>query len=1249
MGRSNRVSADHTIKIEQKILIKEFYTMAITAEQRKEVISLLVGMFDAAPSAELLTGFVASIENGQSLESLANDLAATDEFASLYPVWLTNDEFATNFVTNILDGNTSAAALAEGIATVTAMLNGGSTRGEAANQAVALLTAVPVTDTIWGQAAQGLANKVDVATYFATTKLTAASEFDALRAVVADVDATATSVSDQKILIDAGVDSLAQNLTAGQDFLEGSSGNDAFTAWIFDNQNTAQSGDSIKGGAGTDTLLAEIGNSQKFAISMKTDSVEVAHFRAQAASTDANGDNDVTDSGSESIDKQSQVDAQDMNGTVEFWSTDSRANLTIEDIQTNSHQTTIGWRNSDAGNVNYEVYFDNITKPGATTAGSQLFLEVLDLQGMETDGEPLKDNPYVGVQFTMDGVVQTVAADVPVQTTYADLVAGINAELIELGLTTVTASLGSAFSAINSDTGVAYQGTTVVLTNTGPEILAGEGWIVDGILPPDSNVHTKISNVAPATSVELTATDVVFDYVGSGSKSADFVAGEMSQSGGSIDSGSAGIQQFNIDVDRTSWLDEVRSTNNTLEEVNVESIGAAGALRVDVLKDVQTFNAASMTNNVTLGATLDDTVIAKYFNKKDTDADEGADNVNFNYTGGSANDNFTLTVSEEAASFEDFVLNVSTGTGNDAVTLKVNNMDGDLNTNWQADQAALNNIVVSTGAGNDTVNTFGAGEATISTGSGNDTVYSDNSGIDNQQATWVFNASNTDKNDLLGKGNGAFFLQDAKLSVTFSAGSTGAGVTAADAMPSGIAALDMNGFTSVVTVPTTNGVARSADIAQAIKDAINNDAVLSKLLKAEDGPNHSLVVTSLIDGVYQVGDLDVSVQPTTTAALTAATSLTTATTNFQTMLANSGTPLNDAALNTQANNAAVSFTGVDSYTGAGVVGATAASQVLMTGYANEDVFTVVVGGVNETGGDTTLTFDGFTGAVNAAATTPAAAATAFVTAYNAQAASATNYTAVDNTGGSITFTAKVAGTGSDAIIVTGGDYTVTPTHVALTGVASDEGKNDNVINVGTGDDVIVLSTDANSDEVITYTDTTFGVDTIVNFEAGVGGDQLNFQQFLSDIASGSGSTASQARVLTTLSTGLVGATDGTNALVSNEVIVITDFTATATQTFAALTGVELLAAINDSNTGTSNYGDIGENTLDASTAALTTNLVGTVRNHIVLIENEANDGEYKVFHLTSNNVNTTDDFTAATLLGTVDLGETTVFNVANFS
>lgn len=696
--------------------------MAITAEQRNDVITLLVGMFDAAPSAELLTGFVTDIEGGKTTAELAEDLAATVEFNSLYPVWLTNDEFATNFVNNLLGDNVSADTLQEGIDFVTASLTNGASRGEAVNTAVAALSAVSTDDATWGQAAQQLANKAQVATYFATTQDITGASFAELRAITANVTADSVSVSNQMMLIDANLDSDMQRLTVDQDWLVGSAGNDAFTAWIFDNQNTAQSGDYINGGEGRDTLFAEVGNSQDFAISLKTDSVEVANFRVQATATDSS-DNDV-----DTVDTATQIDAQDMNGTVEFWSTDSRDDLAIEDVRNNSHETTLGWRQADAGDVDYHVFFDSqhITAPDGTTSGSQLFLEILDLEAAAATGDSLTNNPYIGVQISVGGVEYTIVGDNPITSGYPELVDALNGALTAQGLTEITASLGDEFRKFNADDGVQYAGTQIVLTNTGSDQLEGIGWIAEGTLPKDTNIHTAINDAAPSTTSNLTQVDVVWDHVGRGSKSGDFLAGNMSTGGLS---GSQGIQQFNIEVQRDSWVDNVASTNNTLEVVNLENgAGFDGSVRIDDLNDVRVVDASSMSGDVTLDVDLSDDTIAKYLDLQDDQANAASDNVTFAYTLGNGNDSLDLTVSQEVAAHEDFELEVETGSGDDAVTMQFANYGGTLNNNWLADQQDLRNAVIATGSGDDTVTTTGAGNVTVNAGAGNDTVYTNNDG-----------------------------------------------------------------------------------------------------------------------------------------------------------------------------------------------------------------------------------------------------------------------------------------------------------------------------------------------------------------------------------------------------------------------------------------------------------------------------------------------------------------------------------------
>jgi hypothetical protein len=65
--------------------------------------------------------------------------------------------------------------------------------------------------------------------------------------------------------------------------------------------------------------------------------------------------------------------------------------------------------------------------------------------------------------------------------------------------------------------------------------------------------------------------------------------------------------------------------------------------------------------------------------------------------------------------------------------------------------------------------------------------------------------------------------------------------------------VNYKGIEASVIVAGTGYKTSDLEINQAIKQAINSDAVLSKLLLATDGPANSLVVTSLIDGTHTTG------------------------------------------------------------------------------------------------------------------------------------------------------------------------------------------------------------------------------------------------------------------------------------------------------------------------------------------------------------------------------------------------------------
>lgn len=292
-------------------------------------------------------------------------------------------------------------------------------------------------------------------------------------------------------------------------------------------------------------------------------------------------------------------------------------------------------------------------------------------------------------------------------------------------------------------------------------------------------------------------------------------------------------------------------------------------------------------------------------------------------------------------------------------------------------------------------------------------------------------------------------------------------------------------------------------------------------------------------------------------------------------------------------------------------------------------------------GDTvSITVDGTTTTYTAAAgdgATSAAALAVF------DAAAPAGYTYV--VAGQVLTVSQTAGNG-DAIAQ--GTIGGTGVGAELTGVSSNETPVDNVINVDTGDDVIALSTNALSKEVIVFDDYSNGNVDILNFsESGAGVDFIHLGDYLVDLESASDSVESQRSIA--LDVNIVTAAAGDALDDGNTVTVITDIDslAVAGETWSGLTAALLLAAVKDSNTGTDDYAGIDEDTLDITYVG-SGDLVGTAMNHIVMVENDLNEGEYKVFHLTST-TSGTDEFDSATLVGTVDFGTSVAFDTTNIS
>jgi len=223
--------------------------MAVTAATRNSIIELAVTAYNAAPGTALLAELVEASEGGASLADLASWITASAEFKAIYPTFQTATEFATEFLGNLVP-EAPAAALAEGIAVVESILNGGGTRADVILEAATYLAAVSESDASFGSSAALFNNKVEVATYYTVTLEQSASSASAIASVTSD-DASVVSAK-------ASADSVANPAPAGQSFtlttgldtVSGGAGDDTINALT----TTMTIGDSIDGGEGTDTI-----------------------------------------------------------------------------------------------------------------------------------------------------------------------------------------------------------------------------------------------------------------------------------------------------------------------------------------------------------------------------------------------------------------------------------------------------------------------------------------------------------------------------------------------------------------------------------------------------------------------------------------------------------------------------------------------------------------------------------------------------------------------------------------------------------------------------------------------------------------------------------------------------------------------------------------------------------------------------------------------------------------------------------
>lgn len=258
--------------------------MALTAAQTKELYQFFNVAFNAAPGVTYM-GQLYDARQVMTMEEVVEVFTTKTEFTSTYPNFLTDNAFATKLVDNVVGDSATDAAKATAVADIEAALALGWSRGKVIYTIFGNLANKETTDADWGTTATQFANQVAVAQYYTETLLVDTTDTAKLKAAIAGVDAT-TDVSSaaaiETILYAAGAttDVAGEFTTDDNEAVAGTPADDAFEAIL---GQTLQDGDSLDGGAGSDTLTIRAGTG--FGGSVEIENVETININLRSGTT----------------------------------------------------------------------------------------------------------------------------------------------------------------------------------------------------------------------------------------------------------------------------------------------------------------------------------------------------------------------------------------------------------------------------------------------------------------------------------------------------------------------------------------------------------------------------------------------------------------------------------------------------------------------------------------------------------------------------------------------------------------------------------------------------------------------------------------------------------------------------------------------------------------------------------------------------------------------------------------------------
>jgi len=232
-----------------------------TSTAQTEMYRFFAVAFNAAPGTTYMDQLYDAVTSGMSTEQIVEVFTSKSQFTNVYPRFMSNKDFATKLVNNVVGSSATDAAKATAVADIEAALASGYSRGKVVYQIFTNLANKTADDATWAGTAKQMANQVAVSKYYTETLLQGGENLATLQKVIAGVtkDTAVGTTAALQSIIDTAVPTPGQTftLTTSVDNLTGGTGPDLFVGTVNTGtaaENTYSAADAIDGGAGTDTL-----------------------------------------------------------------------------------------------------------------------------------------------------------------------------------------------------------------------------------------------------------------------------------------------------------------------------------------------------------------------------------------------------------------------------------------------------------------------------------------------------------------------------------------------------------------------------------------------------------------------------------------------------------------------------------------------------------------------------------------------------------------------------------------------------------------------------------------------------------------------------------------------------------------------------------------------------------------------------------------------------------------------------------